>query len=48
MKLKERADTEEKTIKKMDAIKNIKNHKPKHPVSSFFFFYQEKGQEIAK
>jgi hypothetical protein len=22
--------------------------KPKHPVSSFFSFYREKGQEIAK
>ncbi len=26
----------------------MKNSKPKHPVSSFFYFYKEKGQQIAK
>jgi hypothetical protein len=26
----------------------LKSHKPKHPVSSFFIFYKEKGQEIAR
>lgn len=26
----------------------IKSLKPKHPVSSFFIFYRDRGQEIAK
>ena len=26
----------------------MKSLKPKHPVSSFFCFYREKGQQIAK
>ena len=28
--------------------KEDKTHKPKHPVSSFFVFYKEKGQSIAQ
>jgi hypothetical protein len=29
-------------------LEKIRALKPKHPVSSFFIFYREKGQEIAK
>lgn len=34
--------------KNLNMLENVKCHKPKHPVSSFFFFYREKGQQIAK
>ena len=34
--------------KKDITLQMIKNLKPKHPVSSFFFFYKERSQEISK
>ena len=37
-----------KSLKKDLVLKKIKSHKPKHPVSSFFFFYKDRGQAIAK
>ena len=39
---------EERQKNKESVLEKIKNLKPKHPVSSFFFFYREKGQQIAK
>ncbi len=39
---------DQKSKKKDTLLEKIKSHKPKHPVSSFFIFYKEKGQEIAR
>lgn len=44
----EKLKTKEHEREKESRMEKIKNLKPKHPVSSFFVFYRDKGQEIAK
>jgi hypothetical protein len=44
----EKMKSEDDKHQKENKMERIKNLKPKHPVSSFFVFYRDRGQEIAK